>query len=58
MKKNIFLKILVVLILLQLLESCAGMSVGYGVNFGVGPYGPTISPSFNVGMYGGGGYYW
>jgi hypothetical protein len=58
MKKNTILKILVVLILLQLLESCAGMSVGYGVSFGVGPYGPSISPSFNVGMYGGGGYYW
>lgn len=58
MKKNALLKITFLLIFIWLLEACAGVSVGYGVNFGVGPYGPTISPSFNVGMYGGGGYYW
>jgi hypothetical protein len=58
MKKNALLKIVFLLMLIWLLEACAGVSVGYGVSFGVGPYGPSISPSFNVGMYGGGGYYW
>jgi hypothetical protein len=41
------------------LTGCAGMHMGGGIglNFSSGPYGPTLTPSLNMGFYGGGGYW-
>ncbi|MNE91640.1 hypothetical protein D3C80_1892780 [compost metagenome] len=55
MKKSVILKIVAVGLIIGFLTACSGMSVGvgYGVNFAGGPYGPMVTPSVNVGMYGG-----
>ena len=55
MKKRIIFA-LVILIATLWLWSCSHMTVGMGLNFGAGPYGVGVTPSFNVGF--GGGYYW
>ncbi|MEN2281586.1 hypothetical protein AAGF08_05555 [Algoriphagus sp. SE2] len=41
------------------LHSCSNMhlSGGVGMNFSGGPYGVKVTPSMNVGLYGG-GYRW
>lgn len=55
MKKSVTLKIVAIGFIISFLTACSGMSVGvgYGVNFAGGPYGPMVTPSINVGMYGG-----
>ena len=41
------------------LSGCTNMRWGasYGMNVNFGPYGPRVTPTMNVGMYGGGRYY-
>lgn len=55
MKKPAILKIFLIGFIISFLTACSGMSVGvgYGVSFAGGPYGPMVTPTVNVGMYGG-----
>lgn len=57
MKKRI-VYLSLALLALVVLYSCSGMgmSTGFGLNFSSGPYGTSVTPSFNVGF--GGGFYW
>lgn len=40
--------------------ACSNMHVsgGVGLNFSGGPYGPRVTPTMNVGLYGGGPVRW
>lgn len=44
----------------MLYYSCQNMHVsgGVGMNFTGGPYGPTLRPTMNIGIYGGGPVRW
>lgn len=57
--KSTYALLLVLLFSITLLSGCAGMHIGGGIglNFSSGPYGPSVTPSLNIGMYGG-GMYW
>ncbi len=55
MKKRLLFGLLI-LVLTVVLYSCSHMTMGVGLNFGAGPYGVGVTPSFNVGFSG--GYYW
>lgn len=41
-------------------QACSNMhlSGGVGMNFTGGPYGPTLRPTMNIGVYGGGPVRW
>ncbi|MEH0157228.1 hypothetical protein V6R21_24155 [Limibacter armeniacum] len=48
--------ILIAGLLMMLHTGCANMHMGasYGLSIQSGPYGPTVRPNMNIGMYGGG----
>lgn len=58
MKKKILTFVAIVAVSM-ILPACSNMHMtgGVGLNFHGGPYGMSVSPSINVGMYGG-GYRW
>lgn len=58
-----FKKILIIAFIIGtalFLHSCANMHMtgGVGMSFSGGPYGVRMTPTMNVGVYGGGGYRW
>lgn len=57
MKKKIIYLALALAVTITLF-SCSGMTVGtgFGLNFSSGPYGTSVSPSFNIGFSGGYGW--
>lgn len=57
--KKCIISLLLILGLSLFLPACANMHMtgGVGLNFSGGPYGMRVTPSVNVGMYGG-GYRW
>lgn len=58
--KQFILPLAILLLVAVALSGCSGAHVGfnYGIGIHSGPYGPTISPSFNIGISGGsGGWY-